>query len=29
MFFDLFLYNKSIMISSLTYNVFIHINFQC
>ncbi len=29
MFFALFLYNKSIMISSLTYNVFIHINFQC
>ncbi len=29
MFFDLFLYNTSIMISSLTYNVFIHINFQC
>ncbi len=28
-FFALFLYNESVMISSLTYNVFIHINFQC
>ncbi len=28
MFFALFLYNKRVMISSLTYNVFIHINFQ-
>ncbi len=29
MFFALFLYNESVMISSLNYNVFIHINFQC
>ncbi len=32
MFFTLFLYSESvmiIMISSLIYNVFIHINFQC
>ncbi len=29
MFFALFLYNESVMIISLTYNVFIHINFQC
>ncbi len=29
MFFALFLYNESVMISSLTYNGFIHINFQC
>ncbi len=29
MFFALFLYNESVMISSLTYSVFIHINFQC
>ncbi len=29
MFFALFLYHESVMISSLTCNVFIHINFQC
>ncbi len=29
MFFALYVYNESIMISSLTDNVFIHINFQC
>ncbi len=29
MFFDLFLYNESVMISSLTYNVFnIHIKYK-
>ncbi len=27
--FALSLYNESVMISSLTCNVFIHINFQC
>ncbi len=26
--FALFLYNESVMISSLTYNVFIHINYK-
>ncbi len=29
MFFALFLHNEIVMISSLTYSVFIHINFQC
>ncbi len=27
--FALFLYNESVMISSLTYNICIHIHFQC
>ncbi len=29
MFFALLQYNENVMISTLTYNVFIHINFQC
>ncbi len=29
MFFAFFLYNESVMISSLTYNILIHIIFQC
>ncbi len=28
MFFALFLYNESVMISSLAYNVFIHIKYK-